>query len=66
MAVADDGNLSATSSTWTFDTINNVPNNPDNPSPIDTADNISIPVTLNVDVYDINGDLMTVYFYNAT
>jgi len=65
-AVADDGDLSATSSTWSFETINDAPSTPGNPSPYNTEEDISIPVTLNVDVYDSNGDAMTVYFYNGT
>jgi len=64
-AVADDGNSMTTSSTWSF-TTNYAPNVPFNPLPIDGATGVDFNPTLSVDVFDPDGDLMDVSFYNTS
>ncbi|MFX1567006.1 MAG: hypothetical protein ACFFCV_01415 [Promethearchaeota archaeon] len=64
-AIADDGLNTNQSTTWSF-TINQIPNEPTNPSPSDLAMNIDYNPTLSVDVYDGNGDDLTVTFYDAS
>lgn len=42
------------------------PNKPTNPSPIDGEENVGLRITLEVDVYDYEGDFIDVYFYDAS
>jgi hypothetical protein len=65
--VANDGEFdSPQSPVWSFTTEpvpNNPPNTPTNPNPANGATNVPLSPTLSVDVNDIDGDTMTVYFY---
>lgn len=66
-AIANDTWLENKSDTWTFTTkANNPPNKPINPSPEDGAEDVDINPTLSVDVTDPDGNVLTVYFYNAS
>jgi microcystin-dependent protein len=62
---ADDGLGVNQSDTWSF-TTNYVPNVPTNPTPNNLATGISSNPTLSVDVFDNDGDDLTVSFYNAS
>jgi len=42
------------------------PFKPTDPSPEDGEDNVGLKITLNVSVYDPDGEMMDVYFYNAS
>ena len=42
------------------------PNKPTNPSPIDGEENVGLRITLEVDVYDYEGDFIEVSFYDAS
>ena len=66
--IADDGRVTTQSPTWSFTTSypNNPPDAPANPSPSDGATNIGTAPTLSVDVFDADGDTMTVRFYDAS
>ncbi|MBS3817693.1 MAG: PKD domain-containing protein, partial [Candidatus Thermoplasmatota archaeon] len=64
-AVADDGQATNQSDTWSF-TTNYAPDVPTNPSPADGATGVSTDPTLSVDVSDPDGDSMDVSFYNAS
>jgi len=61
----DDGVGTINSDTWAF-TTNYIPNEPINPSPNDGTTNIDYSPTLSVDVFDYDGDDLTVTFYNAS
>jgi len=63
--IANDGKTNTTSLTWSF-TRNSAPNAPINPSPTDSATGVSTASILSVDVSDLEGDSMDVYFYNAS
>ncbi len=67
-AVADDGEFTNQSATWSFTTIvgNTAPDAPTDPSPGDGASDVSTSPTLSVNVSDPDGDTMTVIFYNAS
>jgi hypothetical protein len=60
----DDGSTITTSPTWSF-TTNYAPGVPTNPTPIDGATDINFNPTLSVDVFDNDGDLLNVSFYNS-
>jgi len=62
--IADDGLSLNQSATWLF-TTNHVPDDLTNPTPNDGAIDISYNPTLSVDVFDEDGDDLTVSFYNA-
>ena len=66
---ANDGNITKTSSVYTFTTEkkpdNRPPNSPDDESPTDNANGISLSPTLSVHVSDPDGDSLTVEFYDA-
>ena len=62
---SDDGSGAVQSSTWSF-TTNRIPDDPTNPSPSNGAVNIGENPTLTVDVFDYDGDWLTVTFYNAS
>jgi len=64
-AISDDGLNTTQSTTWSF-TTNNLPNVPTNPTPNDGASGISYSPTLSVDVFDDDGDILTVTFHNAS
>lgn len=64
-AVADDGIDQSTSSTWEF-TTQKPPQAPTNPYPPDGTTDIVASTSLSVDVYDPEGDAMTVYFYDSS
>ena len=64
-ATAYDGLNITQSATWSF-TTNYVPNVPTNPTPNDGATGISDDPTLSVDVFDDDGDVLTVSFYDAS
>ena len=64
-AKADDGVSTTQSDTWFF-TTNFAPNVPTNPTPNDLATGISLNPTLSVDVFDNDGDDLTVSFYDAS
>ncbi|MFX1354101.1 MAG: hypothetical protein ACFE8V_15895 [Promethearchaeota archaeon] len=62
---ADDGLNVTQSDTWSF-TTNYVPNLPTNPTPNHLATNIGHNPTLSVEVFDNDGDDLTVSFYDAS
>ncbi|MFX0174848.1 MAG: hypothetical protein ACFE85_01305 [Candidatus Hodarchaeota archaeon] len=62
---ADDGLGVNQSDIWSF-TTNYVPNVPTNPTPNNLATDISSNPTLSVDVFDNDGDDLTISFYNAS
>ncbi len=66
-AVADDGRNATTSQAWMFTTetmpVNEPPEQPSNPSPNDGASGTARTVTLQVTVFDPDGDSMDVTFY---
>lgn len=64
-AISDDGLDATQSPKWLF-TTNHVPDDPTNPSPSNGAINIGENPTLSVDVFDDDGDWLTVTFYNAS
>ncbi|MFX1257407.1 MAG: CARDB domain-containing protein [Promethearchaeota archaeon] len=65
-AVASDGIFShKTSPIWSF-TTNYAPNAPSNPSPTDGATGVSTNPTLSLEVSDNDGDLVDVFFYDAS
>jgi hypothetical protein len=59
----DDGTSVEQSYTWSF-TTNYAPGLPTNPKPSDGATDINFSPTLSVDVFDNDGDIMNVSFYN--
>jgi len=63
--IVDDGLSTNQSATWSFTTVH-IPNEPTNPSPNDAATDIDYNPTLSVDVYDDDGDDLTITFYNAS
>ncbi|MFX1304399.1 MAG: hypothetical protein ACFE9X_13670 [Promethearchaeota archaeon] len=63
--ISDDGLNTTQSATWAF-TTNYAPNVPTNPTPNDGASNIGYNPTLSVDVFDNDGDDLTVSFYDAS
>ncbi len=67
-AVADDGQDTTQSATWSFTTTdaNHAPDTPTYPSPADGAVDVSTSPLLTVDVSDPDGDAMNVTFYNAS
>ncbi|GAH72527.1 unnamed protein product, partial [marine sediment metagenome] len=64
-AKSDDGLSIVQSATWSF-TTNYAPDVPINPTPSDGAIDINYSPTLSVDVFDNDGDDLTVSFYNAS
>ena len=64
-ATSDDGLSVNQSATWSF-TTNNVPTVPTNPTPNDGANDLLYSLILSVDVFDNDGDNMTVSFYDAS
>ena len=64
-AISDDGISVNQSATWSF-TTNHAPDEPENPAPSDGAVNVEDNPTLSVDVFDEDGDDLTVTFYNAS
>ena len=64
-AIADNGMEMTQSTTWSF-TTNNIPNAPKNPTPTNSAINIGISPILSVDVFDADGDMVDVRFYDAS
>jgi len=66
-AVADDGQNTTRSSTWSFTTLigNSPPDEPTNPSPPDGATSVSTSPSLSVYVSDPDGGNLEVSFYNA-
>ncbi|MFX1442766.1 MAG: S8 family serine peptidase, partial [Promethearchaeota archaeon] len=60
----DDGVVSRTSSTWSF-TTNTAPT-VSNPDPPDGVSGLDLSPTLSVDILDVDGDMMDVYFYDAS
>ncbi|MFX1500174.1 MAG: hypothetical protein ACFFDH_04320 [Promethearchaeota archaeon] len=64
--IADDGIFYIQSATWSFTTINTPPDAPINPSPLNGATDIGYNPTLSVDVFDADGDGLTVSFYNTS
>jgi len=64
-AVADDGMETNQSPIWTFRT-NIAPSAPTNPLPTDGFTGVSTTLILRVDVSDLDGDVMTVRFYDAS
>jgi photosystem II stability/assembly factor-like uncharacterized protein len=67
-AIADDGEDSTQSPTWSFTTTgaNQPPNEPTNPMPSDGAIDVELNPTLSVTVSDPNLGSMTVRFYDAS
>jgi photosystem II stability/assembly factor-like uncharacterized protein len=67
-AVADDGEDSTQSITWSFTTTgaNQAPYEPSNPMPSNGAVDVELNTTLSVKVSDPNIDTMTVRFYDAS
>ncbi|MFO8110475.1 MAG: PKD domain-containing protein, partial [Thermoplasmata archaeon] len=67
-AVADDGQNTTQSDTWSFTTTaaNQAPNAPSNPSPADGATDVGTSPTLSVTVSDPDGDATDVMFYDAS
>ena len=68
-AVADDGEDTTQSATWSFTTMdepNNCPDVPSNPDPFNDATDVNLSPTLSVLVTDPDGHAMDVYFYNAS
>ncbi len=67
-AVADDGEFTTQSNTWTFSTCcaNQPPDEPIDPIPIDDATGVGLNPTLSVEVNDPDADFMTVSFYDAS
>ncbi len=65
-AITDDGLDSTQSATWSFTTINTAPNAPTNFVPTDGSTGVSINPSLNVEVFDPDGDTMDVSFYDAS
>jgi len=63
--IASDSLSPAQSDTWSF-TTNYMPDEPANPSPNDGATNIDFNPTLSVEVFDNDGDDLTISFYNAS
>ena len=67
--IVSDGIIDVRSPTWKFTTepegINHPPDPPSNPSPSNGATGVSRSPTLRVKVYDIDGDTLTVRFYDA-
>ena len=63
--ITDDGVTVDQSPTWSF-TTNYAPGLPTNPTPIDTATDINFNPTLSADVFDNDGDIMNVSFYDAS
>ncbi|MBY8990046.1 MAG: hypothetical protein KGD58_04755 [Candidatus Lokiarchaeota archaeon] len=61
----DDGGPLVQSATWSF-TTNYEPDAPTNPTPNDGATDINFNPTLSVDVFDNDGDIMNVSFYDAS
>lgn len=61
-AVADDGQVTTQSSTWSF-TTNHAPDSPSNPSPSDGASQVESSTSLAVDVSDGDGDSMDLSFH---
>jgi len=59
----DDGSTVTQSPTWVF-TTNYAPGVPTNPTPNDGATDINYNPTLSVDVFDNDGDILNVSFYN--
>ncbi|MBU0496807.1 MAG: PKD domain-containing protein, partial [Candidatus Thermoplasmatota archaeon] len=51
--------------TFSVSSVNDPPDAPYNPQPLNGATNTNLSMTLKVSVYDIDGDILTVYFYNA-
>jgi len=66
--IADDGEYTTQSDTWSFttDSVNNAPLQPTNPIPSDGATGVGLNPTLSVEVNDPDSDTMTVYFYDAS
>ncbi|UCF13723.1 MAG: PKD domain-containing protein [Thermoplasmatales archaeon] len=66
-AVADDGEYTTQSDTWSFTTgaENNAPLEPTNPIPLNDATGVDLNSTLSVEVNDPDADSMTVRFYDA-
>jgi len=65
----DDEEYTVRSDTWNFKKIideNNPPNMPTSPIPENNSEDIDINPTLSVIVNDPDGDLLDVYFYNAS
>jgi hypothetical protein len=67
-AVADDGEYTTQSETWSFTTGagNNAPLEPINPIPINDATGVDLDPTLSVEVNDPDADSMTIHFYDAS
>jgi len=65
-AVADDGIHRIKSDTWSFSTANTAPDDPVNPSPADSAVDVSRNPVLSVDVADPDSTPMDVHFYDAS
>ena len=63
--IADDGTKAVQFDTWSF-TTNHVPNEPTNPTPNNGASDIDYSPTLNVDVFDVDGNDLTITFYDAS
>jgi len=63
--VSDGVNPEVTSPTWSFTTVANNPPSVSDPLPPDLATDVSTSPQLSVLVSDLDGDLMTVTFYNA-
>ncbi|RLF41639.1 MAG: hypothetical protein DRN12_02645, partial [Thermoplasmata archaeon] len=67
--IVSDGLVDTRSPTWKFTTepegVNHAPDAPTNPYPSNGASNIPRSVDLRVSVSDIDGDTLTVRFYNA-
>jgi photosystem II stability/assembly factor-like uncharacterized protein len=67
-AVADDGEYTIESNTWSFNTCcgNMPPYQPINPIPSNSASGIGLNPTLSVEINDPDSDTMTVSFYDAS
>ena len=66
--VADDGEYTNQSDTWSFTTCcaNMPPDEPINPMPVDGATGVGLNPILSVEVTDPDGDFMTVSFFDAS
>jgi hypothetical protein len=61
-----DGFINITSDLWTFTTLSNNPPVIANPTPSDSATDISVNPTLQITGYDADGQDLTVYFFDNT
>ncbi len=68
-AISDDGQFTSQSDTWSFTTTsqpNGPPDKPTNPNPSDGATRVVPSPTISVEVFDADGNDLTVSFYDAS